>query len=210
TRMLAELAGDLPNAVGLQARLAPSVRYARDLVAGGYVGEVLATTFSVSGISWTSPAKAGQAYLFDPANGATVLSIAVMHAMDALEYVLGPIAEGRVLAAMRRPTIELDNGERITNRGPDHLAVTATLASGALASVTARGGTSRTSGARWEIHGTEGDLVMTSPIGNFQVLDPVLEGGRGSETTAAVLPVPSTYELAPDAPTGFGSNVARL
>src|SRR5258705_10452065 len=44
----------LGTLIGLQARMAPSIRYARDLVAQGYVGEVLATTLVGSGIAWTS------------------------------------------------------------------------------------------------------------------------------------------------------------
>jgi len=40
-----------------------------------------------------------------------------------------------------------------------------------------------------EINGTEGDLVLTSPVGNLQVLAPRLEGGRrGSHDRAARVP----------------------
>jgi predicted dehydrogenase len=38
--------------VGLQARAAPPVRYVRDLIADGYVGEVLSTSIIASGIGW--------------------------------------------------------------------------------------------------------------------------------------------------------------
>jgi len=36
-----------------QGRMAPSIRYARDLVEQGYVGEVLGTAIVGSGIAWT-------------------------------------------------------------------------------------------------------------------------------------------------------------
>src|SRR5262249_7101294 len=38
--------------VGLQARVAPVVSYVRDLIAQGYVGEVLSTTLIGSGMNW--------------------------------------------------------------------------------------------------------------------------------------------------------------
>src|SRR5882724_4652142 len=47
------------NLIGLQARMAPSIRYARDLVIQGYVGEV------ASGIAWTSVSDSAHAYMFD-------------------------------------------------------------------------------------------------------------------------------------------------
>ncbi|HZV66846.1 MAG TPA: Gfo/Idh/MocA family oxidoreductase, partial [Telluria sp.] len=43
-------AAGLKTLIGLQARMAPAIRYARDLVAQGYVGDVLATTMTGSGI----------------------------------------------------------------------------------------------------------------------------------------------------------------
>ena len=168
----------LGTLIGLQARMAPSIRYARDLVAQGYVGEVLATTLVGSGIAWTSVADSAHAYMFEAAGNATLLSVPTMHALDALQFVLGDLADIRATSAVRRPAVTLaDTQETITATAPDHLAIAATLKSGAVASVFYRGGTSRGDNFRWEINGTEGDLVLTSPVGNLQVLAPRLEGG---------------------------------
>ena len=201
----------LGTLIGLQARMAPSIRYARDLVAQGYVGEVLATTLVGSGIAWTSVTDSAHAYMLEAAGNATLLSVPTMHALDALQFVLGDLADIRATSAVRRPAVTLaDTQETITATAPDHLAIAATLKSGAVASVFYRGGTSRGDNFRWEINGTEGDLVLTSPVGNLQVLAPRLEGGRGEDRTTAPLAVPAAYDLAPGAPEGPAANVTRL
>jgi len=199
------------NLIGLQARMAPSIRYARDLVAQGYVGDVLATTLVASGIAWGGVSDSAHAYMFDAAQGATLLSVPVMHALDALQFVLGDFADIRSASAIRRPRVTLsDTNEQILSDVPDHVAIAGTLESGALASVFYRGGTSRGENFRWEINGTEGDLVLTSPVGNLQVLAPVLLGGRGEDIAVAPLDIPADHDLAPDAPEGAPANVARL
>src|SRR5438477_1079350 len=78
---------------GLQARSAPSVAYVRDLIEQGYVGEVLSTTMIGSGMGWGPTVEPFNAYLNDKKNGATMLSIAVGHAADALCHCLGEIRE---------------------------------------------------------------------------------------------------------------------
>ncbi|WP_234834792.1 hypothetical protein [Mycolicibacterium stellerae] len=66
---------------------------------------------------------------------------------------------------------------------PILVAVTAALNSGAVASVFHRGGLSRAGDHRWEINGTDGDVLITSPAanGNIQAAQLVLAGGRESE-----------------------------
>jgi hypothetical protein len=46
-----------------------------------------------------------------------------------------------------------------------------------------------------EINGSEGDLVLTSPKGNLQVINPTLVGARDGETEAGLLSVPPEYDL---------------
>ncbi|WP_328349328.1 MULTISPECIES: Gfo/Idh/MocA family protein [unclassified Streptomyces] len=67
---------------GLQARSAPVVRHLRDLVADGYVGEVLSTSLVASGGSWGAVFSEDGAYLLDRANGATMLTIPFGHTLD--------------------------------------------------------------------------------------------------------------------------------
>src|SRR5947207_1029977 len=92
---------------GLQARSAPSVAYVRDLIAQGYVGEVLSTTLIGSGMGWGPTAEPFNAYLNDKKNGATMLSIALGHAADALCHCLGEIRELSATMTVRRKSFTI-------------------------------------------------------------------------------------------------------
>src|SRR5437868_9732648 len=74
--------------VGLQARQAPAIAFVQELLADGYVGEVLSTTMvglSVPGEVVGRP----NAYMLDKKNGANLLTVPVGHSLDLLNYVLG-------------------------------------------------------------------------------------------------------------------------
>src|SRR5207249_217798 len=87
---------------GLQARSAPPVAYVRDLIEQGYVGEVLSTTLIGSGMGWGPTVEPYNAYMNDKKNGATMLSIGLGHAADALCYCLGEVRELSATMTMRR------------------------------------------------------------------------------------------------------------
>src|SRR5213593_1925287 len=93
--------------VGLQARSAPSVAYVRDLIRQGYVGEVLSTTLIGSGMGWGPTVEPYNAYLNDKKNGATMLSIALGHATDALCHCLGEVRELSATMTKRRTTFRI-------------------------------------------------------------------------------------------------------
>src|SRR5438093_4592997 len=98
---------------GLQARAAPSVAYVRDLIKQGYVGEVLSTTLIGSGMGWGPTVDRANAYLNDRTNGATMLSIALGHAGDALCYCLGEFRELSVTMTVLRQSYTIaGTGER--------------------------------------------------------------------------------------------------
>src|SRR5438270_1568593 len=87
---------------GLQARSSPSVAYVRDLIEQGYVGEVLSTSLIGSGMGWGPTVEPYNAYLNDKKNGATMLSIALGHAADALCHCLGEVRELSATMTVRR------------------------------------------------------------------------------------------------------------
>src|SRR2546421_7079406 len=129
---------------GLQARSAPSVAYVRDLIAQGYVGEVLSTTLIGSGMGWGPTAEPFNVYLNDKKNGATMLSIAVGHTADALCYCLGEVRELSATMAMRRQTFTIaGTGQGKPMNAEDQVAVTGLLEGGAAFSIHYRGGVSR-------------------------------------------------------------------
>ncbi|MFI6878665.1 Gfo/Idh/MocA family protein [Streptomyces sp. NPDC050400] len=179
---------------GLQARSAPVVRHLRDLVADGYVGEVLSTTLVADGRGWGAAFPEGGAYLLDSRSGANLLTIPFGHTLDALTMVLGDLDEVGAVTATRRRAIE-DPQTGLVHRPdvPDQVVVGGVLSSGAVASVHYRGGRSRGTGFRWEINGTDGDLVVTGDHGHLQMGEYAVTGAHGADTALGPLPVPEHY-----------------
>ncbi len=79
----------------------------------------------------------------------------------------------------------------------DQIAVTGILEGGAVATVHFRGGLSRGTNFRWEINGTDGDLVVTANPPILQIGQPTLYGAQGTDTALSELAVPYRYELVP-------------
>ncbi|WP_405654476.1 Gfo/Idh/MocA family protein [Streptomyces sp. RK9] len=184
---------------GLQARSAPAVRHLRDLVADGYVGEVLSTSLVASGRRWGPTFEPGGAYLLDKGNGGTMLTIPFGHTVDALALVLGEFTEVSATTATRRPVVrEEGSGRAVPMTVEDQVAVTGRLASGAVASVHFRGGLSRGTDFHWEINGTDGDLVVTGDHGHLQQARLTVRGARGADAHLAELPVPGRYFDVPE------------
>src|SRR5437868_14875363 len=155
---------------GLQARSAPAVAYVRDLVARGYVGEVLSTTLVGSGMGWGPTVEAFNAYLNNKKNGATMLSIAIGHTADALCHCLGEARELSATTAMRRQIFTIagqDEPKPMT--ADDQVAVSGLLEGRAAFSIHYRGGVSRGTNLLWEINGSEGDLQLTATGGQAQI-----------------------------------------
>jgi predicted dehydrogenase len=204
---LAKKSGVLAVA-GLQARSAPSVAYVRDLIEQGYVGEVLSTTLIGSGMGWGPTVEPYNAYLNDKSNGATMLSIAVGHAADALCHCLGEVRELSATMTARRTTFEIaGTGESMPMTAHDQIGVTGLLASGAALSIHYRGGYTRGTNLLWEINGTEGDLQLTAAGGQAQIFEMAVHGGNGTQSSLEILPVPERYRWAP--PQGPSTNVAQ-
>lgn len=197
------------GAVGMQARSAPALRYVRDLIAEGYVGTVLSSTLVGSGMNWGAFIDQPNAYTADKANGATLLSIPFGHTMDAVAICLGEFKSLNGVLANRRThfTLVPDGVERPMT-AEDQVLVSGTLAGGATMAVHYRGGVSRGTNFRWEINGTEGDIVATADAGHAQMFPITLHGARGDQQTLAPLDVPSRYKWTPEVPP-FAENVAQ-
>ena len=186
---------NLRGFVGLQARLAPPVRYLHDLVADGYVGQVLSTSVIASGPHWGATFDDRHAYLADRANGATLMSIPFGHTMDGLASVLGEFTQLSATLANRRTEVRhTETGQTMPRNVDDQIAVTGILESGAVAAVHYRGGISRSTNFLWEINGTEGDLLVTGGSGHLQFGQISIHGARGENTELSVLPVPARYD----------------
>src|SRR5207253_1449054 len=157
-RAMAALAAEqgVHTVVGLQARQAPAIEFVQELLRDGYVGEVLSTTIvglSVTGDVVIKP----NAYMLDKTNGANLLTIALGHSLDTLNYLLGEFDDLWAVSAVRRPLITIqETGEQIVKTAADQIALIGTLTSGATASVHIREAVAGGTGFLWEINGTDG------------------------------------------------------
>jgi predicted dehydrogenase len=195
---------------GLQARSAPSVAYVRDLIKQGYVGEVLSTTLIGSGMGWGPTVEPSNVYMNDKKNGATMLSIALGHAADALCYCLGEMRELSATMTKRRTTFTIaETGESRPMTAEDQVCVSGLLDSGVAVSIHYRGGRSRGTNLLWEINGTEGDLQLTAAGGQAQIFDMTVRGGKGVQSALETLPVPEQYRWSPRQGSGPTTNVAQ-
>ena len=106
--------------------------------------------------------------------------------------------------------ISMPGSAPVRSTTPDQVAVTAGLTSGAVASIFYRGGLSRAGDLRWEINGTEGDLLITTTAanGNIQATEVAVAGGRGQDRTVHPIAVPDPGSAA--GLTGPARNVASL
>ena len=206
---MANLARDrgLRTYVGLQARSDPSIRYARDLIAQGYVGEVLTANLSVmtQAALERGPGRSWQAVR---ANGANPLTIPGGHAIDALCFLLGEIVELSARVTTRiTEWRDADTGAAIPVDAPDNIAVVGRVEGGAELAIQVATVPEQSTGTRLEIYGREGALFLTGRSANIG--ENQLHGARAGEALAE-LPPPAEYLVVPEGtPPGPPRNVAH-
>ena len=199
------------HAVGLQGQMSPRINYVKDLLAEGYVGRVLSATMIGCAPNWG--ATIDRAYQADRASGANLLTITGGHTIDALCHCLGEFRELSAFAVSQRDHIPLaETGEMVAKTVPDQVAVSGIAGNGAVVSFQVRGGMARGTAFLFEIHGEEGDLVLTATTRNsMQRQTLVLKGARGVGAALADLPVPAKYRWVPEGvPAEDPYNVAQL
>jgi len=198
-RAMATLAAEqgTRTVVGLQARQAPAIEFVVDLLRDGYVGEVLSTTMvglSVPGDVVGQP----NAYMLDKTNGANLLTIAIGHSLDTLNYVLGEFAHLSAVSDLRRPLITIEEtGEQIVKTAADQIAVIGTLTSGATANVHIREAVAGGTGFLWEINGTEGTLQITADAAQPQIFPLTVAGAHGRNEPTELAPPPALMQKWP-------------
>jgi predicted dehydrogenase len=197
----------LPTIVGLQARSDPAILYARDLVQGGYIGEVLTAnlTTAAQAVLQRGPGRIWQGVR---ANGANTLTIAGGHAIDALCAVVGEFVELSARVSTRIPEWRDQEGKAVRVDAPDSINLIGRVASGAEVSVSVAAVPSNPGGNRMEIYGREGVLVIRAD-GSLNIGPSHVHAGKGKEAVAS-MSVPSKYRVAPEGtPNGPPYNVAQ-
>lgn len=177
-------ARSVPTFIGLQARAAPAVAYARDLVAQGYVGRLLGVSVVSAAAGRTEITNQAHAYAADKRFGNSALSVAGGHTLDALCFVAGE-EFGELSAVVKVHFTQqriVETGEMIDKNSPDHVCVAGLLQSGATVSAHIQAGVSRGPGVRLEIRGTLGDLCLFSSGPHIiEMTEMRIEGTQGIE-----------------------------
>jgi predicted dehydrogenase len=187
-------AAGVRHVIGLQSRHHPALRHLRELVADGWVGDVLSASLS---FTLSTPTTWPTRYAPLLATKATSRLIIVGgHAFDLFRRGVGDFVELSATVATRIPYAELaDTGERIPLTAPDQIAVHGVLASGAVGAVRIVTGSPHGSGYRVEVNGREGRLVMLSANDDLVGTQFTLYGSRGR---AEPQPLPTPRHLTAD------------
>jgi predicted dehydrogenase len=198
----------LRTMVGLQARSDPTLLYTRELIAQGYLGEVLTANLSIIGQALIER-PAARTWQAERAAGANTLTIQGGHGIDALCFVLGEFAEVSARVTTRITEWRLsDTGGSVPVDAPDSISVAGRLVNGAEVAVQVAAVPAHPSGYRLEVYGREGALTLSS-AGSANIGPTVLYVGRGKDVPAE-MPVPDRFTLVPEGtPAGPPRNVAQ-
>ncbi len=145
------------NMVGLQSRANPVLLYVKDLVASGYVGEVMSCHVNRIG-GGVLERQSDRTWQRDKELGANTLTISCGHTIDALRFVVGDFSQvSSVVSTQASQWYEVDTDQMVDVTSPDNILVSGKLASGGVASVHIASNPFAGSGYRMEIYGREGD-----------------------------------------------------
>lgn len=197
------------NVIGLQAQCDPGLRHARDLIAQGYVGEVLAVNMVM--LTTAAPERpSSKAWHAKLAGGVSALTIRGIHSLDALCFCAGEFAElsARVATRIKQWRVT-DTGEMIDVETDDNVVVAGALVGGAEVSAHIAALPCATPGFRMDILGRDGALQLVSKDAPQRTAN-TLSASRG-KAPLAPLAIPATYfEVPPETPIGPPVNVAHL
>jgi predicted dehydrogenase len=197
------------NMVGLQARAAPAILYAKELVESGYVGEVMSCHVSriQEGVLQRTSDRTWQR---DKELGANTLTITCGHTIDALRFVVGDFSHvSAVVSTQAKEWLETDTQQMLDVTSPDNILVSGKLANGGVASAHIANNPWAGSGYRMEIYGREGTLVLSSEESPNH--DGVrLQGARGGNKLED-LEIPGKYTYVLEGmPRGAPYNVGQM
>lgn len=203
----------LKTVVGLQGRQHPPVRFLRDLVRQGAIGRPLSTSIRAHPIEamWYGHFDPPFEFMAESANGATMLSIAVGHALEPLAQVLGEFESlSAVVSNQRGEGVRLQDGSRMKNDAPDEIAAVGLLQNNVVASLHYSAGNALGRAMSWEIQGSAGSLLIeSSAAGYIHTGDFSITLSRGLAPPQQIT-VPPAYLTDHSRLSGPAAGVARL
>jgi predicted dehydrogenase len=191
---------DVRHVIGLQRRLGPSARYARDLIKQRYVGRIRAARISVGTDAFQPVMSEAFSWTFDVASFTNVLSIYAGHHLDTLFQIVGPPSKLTAITETQFDYITVEEtGEKVPNHNPNEVMVTGTLDRGGLFSTHLEGGQAHPTGIQIDITGTDGVLRITNSHAFQNPDDNTVEGVTGDGTALTDCPSPpsATTSLSP-------------
>jgi predicted dehydrogenase len=196
--------------VGLQARAAPAVLYMKELIDEGYVGQVMSCHLSLirGGVLERTSDRTWQR---DDTLGATTLTIACGHAIDALRFVVGDFSDVSSVVATQAPQwFETDTQQLVDVTAPDNILVSGRLAAGGVASIHVASVPWADSGYRLEVFGREGTL-MASSTDSPQLGEVQLRGAKTGDGSPRELDIPARHVYVLEGmPRGSPYNVGQM
>ncbi|WP_232664251.1 Gfo/Idh/MocA family protein [Pseudonocardia sp. TRM90224] len=151
-------------AVGLQARFAPAVVRAAELVAEGFVGRVTSvnvTAGRAKGAGGAIPAWA--AYTMDRSNGAGLVEVLGGHILDAVQQIVGPIVDVAAGLSVQHPDFTvIETGAPGTATSPDAMVLAGRTSGGAAFAASIVDAVPADPGTRIDVVGTGGRLAVVS------------------------------------------------
>jgi predicted dehydrogenase len=199
----------LVTAVGLQARVNPTLMYMKELVDAGFVGDMVAVHVSLlrEGVLSRPSHRTWQR---DAELGANTLTIPNGHTIDAMRFVAGSFARlSGVVSTQVKQWLDTGTNTLLDVTSPDNVLVSGWLSNGAVASVHIGTIPYAGSGYRMEIYGRDGTLVASGKD-SPQLGEVSLHGAKGSNTLAP-MPVPAKFSIAaPGTPSGEAFNVGQM
>ena len=194
--------------VGLQARGGPALIRAKELLAEGYVGEILASNMTMF-LPGLLQRGADRAWMGDRAKGANTLTIATGHALDIFCHCIGEFTDLAAQVSVQVPTWDIPGG-KVAVDAADNVMIHGVLNGGAAASVHVATVPWNGSGWRMEVFGREGTLVADS-LEMVQYGNVRLSGAQGGNGPLQELPTPDRLASVPaTVPAGEPYNVAQL
>jgi predicted dehydrogenase len=208
---LAELARAkrLVTAVGLQARVSPTLMHMKAEVEAGFVGEVTAVRVGLTREGSLSR-QSNRAWQWDVEQGANTLTIAGGHTIDAIRFVAGDFESlSAVLATQAKQWFVTDTKTLIDVTAPDNVLISGRLNNGAVASLHVGSIPYAGSGYRMEIFGREGTLILSGED-SPQMVDLVLHGAKGNNTLAPIAVPENPTVTSAATPSGEPTNVGQM
>ena len=148
-------------AIGLQGRLSPAARRAKELIAQGRLGRLRSAQVTSTTAGYAARLPAAYAYLNDPANGANLTTILGGHTLDLTEMLLGALTSVDALAKIQHPEIHLtDSDDVISRTTPDQLFILGLHASGCVASIEVGGDRPPATPFTFEVIGDDATLRL--------------------------------------------------